>query len=83
MVMLTMALIAGGWIAFFLLSPWDPLTTVRHLASSPNCSAARAVGLARATRGEPGYWLSHDADDDGIACEDHDGHRTPYIFRRF
>ncbi|MGI6854368.1 excalibur calcium-binding domain-containing protein [Mesorhizobium sp. 1B3] len=47
-------------------SPWE---AVRHLASSPNCSAARLVGLAPAFRGQPGYWSSHDADKDGIACE--------------
>ena len=42
---------------------------VRHLAASPNCSAARLVGVAPARRGEPGYWSEHDADRDGIACE--------------
>lgn len=47
-------------------SVWDG---VRHLASAPNCSAARAVGLAPARRGQPGYWPSHDADNDGTACE--------------
>ena len=42
---------------------------VRHLMASPNCSAARLVGVAPAYRGEPGYWRSHDADHDGVACE--------------
>lgn len=41
----------------------------RHLLASPNCSAARLVGVAQARRGEPGYWASHDADNDGVACE--------------
>lgn len=50
-------------------SPWGPLVTVRHLAAGLNCAAARAVGLGPARRGEPGYWSSHDADRDGIACE--------------
>lgn len=41
----------------------------RHLLASPNCSAARLVGVAPARRGEPGYWDDHDADQDGVACE--------------
>lgn len=41
----------------------------RHLAAAPNCDAARMVGLAPARRGQPGYYPTHDADDDGIACE--------------
>lgn len=41
----------------------------RHLLASPNCSAARLVGVASARRGEPGYWDDHDADHDGVACE--------------
>ncbi|MFU0505841.1 excalibur calcium-binding domain-containing protein [Pseudaminobacter sp. NGMCC 1.201702] len=47
-------------------SVWD---AVGHLAAAPNCNAARAVGLAPARRGQPGYWLSHDRDRDGWACE--------------
>ena len=45
------------------------LITLRHVASYPNCDAARAVGLAPAYRGQPGYWLSHDRDQDGWSCE--------------
>ncbi|MFC3324365.1 excalibur calcium-binding domain-containing protein [Mesorhizobium cantuariense] len=45
------------------------LSVLRHLAAFPNCTAARAVGLASARRGEPGYWPTHDADHDGKACE--------------
>jgi hypothetical protein len=52
-----------------LLSAWPPLTTLRHVASFPNCDAARAVGLAPAYRGQPGYWQRHDRDDDGWSCE--------------
>jgi hypothetical protein len=55
--------------AVMILSPWPPLVLLKHIASSPNCNAARAVGLAPAYKGEPGYWPSHDADSDGIACE--------------
>jgi Excalibur calcium-binding domain len=51
------------------LSPWPPMLTLRHIASFPNCSAARAVGLAPARKGQPGYWTWHDEDEDGIACE--------------
>jgi hypothetical protein len=50
-------------------SPWPIMATVKHLASFPNCEAVRAMGLAPAYRGNPGYWLRHDADNDGIACE--------------
>jgi hypothetical protein len=47
-------------------SVWDG---VRHVLAAPNCSMARLVGLAPARRGQPGYWSSHDRDNDGIACE--------------
>jgi Excalibur calcium-binding domain len=50
-------------------SPWPARTTLRHIASAPNCGFARLVGLAPARRGEPGYWKRHDRDGDGIACE--------------
>lgn len=59
----------AGYRALALSSPWPSLVTLRHIGASPNCNAARAVGLATARRGEPGYWPSHDADKDGIACE--------------
>ena len=49
-------------------SPWPVMTTLRHIASAPNCGFARLVGLAPAKRGEPGYWKRHDRRD-GIACE--------------
>lgn len=50
-------------------SPWSVELTLRHLAAAPNCDAARAVGLAPAARGEPGYYPQHDRDQDGWACE--------------
>ena len=50
-------------------SPWPVTTTLRHIASAPNCDFARLVGLAPARRGEPGYWKHHDRDGDGVACE--------------
>jgi hypothetical protein len=51
------------------LSPWPLMLRLRHIASYPNCNAARAVGLAPAKKGEPGYWPHLDADADGISCE--------------
>jgi hypothetical protein len=50
-------------------SPWPVTTTLRHIASVPNCDFARLVGLAPARLGEPGYWKHHDRDGDGVACE--------------
>jgi len=47
----------------------SPLAALRHLAAFPNCTAAGLVGLAPARKGEPGYWPTHDADSDGVACE--------------
>ena len=35
------------------LSPWPPMITLRHIASFPNCDAARAVGLAPAYKDSP------------------------------
>ena len=61
-----LASLLGG---LFWASPWPPLPTVRHIAAVPNCAAARAVGLAPARRGQPGYWPQHDRDRDGWACE--------------
>jgi hypothetical protein len=59
---------AVTWI-LMSFSPWPPLTTLRHLAAFPHCNAARAVDLAPANRGEPGYWEHHDRDKDGKSCE--------------
>ena len=68
---LVLTAIGAGAVSFGLLnlSPWPPLLTLKHLAALPNCNAARAVGLAPANRGQPGYWPSHDRDGDGKACE--------------
>ncbi|WP_417495963.1 excalibur calcium-binding domain-containing protein [Maricaulis sp.] len=57
------------WFVIASLSPWPVPTTLRHLAASQNCDTARAVDLAPARRGEPGYWAENDRDHDGIACE--------------
>jgi hypothetical protein len=51
----------------------SPVDAIQHLASAPNCTMARLVGVAPARRGHPGYWSSHDADRDGVACEPWNG----------
>ena len=60
---------AGAYLAVASVSPWPVDVTLRHLAAAPNCAAARAVDLAPSLRGAPGYWPTHDRDDDGVACE--------------
>ena len=45
------------------------LRAMKHLTAFPNCGATRAVGLAPAVKGQPGYWRRHDRDRDGVACE--------------
>ena len=64
-----MALIAfAGFAVLVLTSPWPVGLTLRHLAAAPSCSLARAVGLAPARHGEPGYWTYQDPDLDGWSC---------------
>lgn len=67
----TSAVLCGAALygAITALSPWSPLETLKHFAAFRNCDAAWAVGLAPALKGRPGYWLTHDRDNDGIACE--------------
>ena len=65
-----LALAAGAlYLGLVLFSPWPPLVTLKHIAALPTCAAARAVGLAPASKGEPGYWSIHDPDGNGTACE--------------
>ncbi|WP_139043883.1 excalibur calcium-binding domain-containing protein [Allomesorhizobium alhagi] len=71
-------LVMFGVVAYLPLSKVrlnSPVDAIQHLASAPNCSMARLVGVAPARRGQPGYWPSHDADRDGIACEPWKGRR--------
>lgn len=63
------AIASWAALAYVLLTPWTFEVTARHLAAAVNCDTARAVGLAPARRGEPGYWPWLDRDKDGIACE--------------
>lgn len=62
---------AGGLIlaAMIASSPAPLPETLRHIAIIGNCDDLRAMGLAPARRGEPGYRSRLDADHDGIACE--------------
>jgi hypothetical protein len=63
-------IVAAAWAGYqFAVSPWPAMVTLRHIAAVPNCAAARAVGLAPARIGEPGYYEAHDADGDGWSCE--------------
>ena len=70
--------VGAVYLALEASSQWPALTTLKHLLAAPNCTAARAVGLAPAYRGNPGYWAKHDADNDGIACEPWPRSRSPY-----
>ena len=58
-----------GSSVYPLAEKWPIGTVLKHIAAAPNCDAARAVGLAPALRGQPGYYDRHDADNDGTACE--------------
>lgn len=67
---LLIVLVLAGIAAYRVSAgPWSVDLTLRHVAAAPNCDAARAVGLAPAARGEPGYYPRHDRDQDGWACE--------------
>ena len=64
-----LAVIGGLVLGWPSMSPWPFIPTLKHLASFPNCDAARALGLVPARKGEPGYWLRHDLDGDGLTCD--------------
>jgi hypothetical protein len=64
-----LGVVVGSSLAIVAASPWPVGITVRHLLAACNCDMARAMDLAPACRGAPGYWARNDADDDGIACE--------------
>jgi hypothetical protein len=68
-IVIAVVALAAASLAVQALSPWPLLVTVRHVLAGYNCDTARMVGLAPARRGMPGYWLSRDADGDGISCE--------------
>jgi Excalibur calcium-binding domain len=68
--MSVVAICSFSFFWYLAESPWPVGLTLKHLAASPSCTAARMVGLAPARKGQPGYWGHLDADRDGIACED-------------
>ena len=41
---------------------------IQHRIAYLNCGAARAVKLAAARIGQPGYWRHLDSNNDGISC---------------
>lgn len=61
-------LMLGALLGIFLASPWSR-DDLRIEAAGRNCASARAVGLAPARKGEPGYYWWNDRDNDGVACE--------------
>lgn len=61
-------------------STWPAEMKAKHMAARKSCEAARATGLAPATKGYPGYWPHLDADNDGVSCEWSFG--TPGIWLR-
>lgn len=69
LIAIVVILVAYPAVWLLVSSSWPITTTLRHIASAPNCDFARLVGLAPARRGEPGYWKRHDRDGDGVACE--------------
>lgn len=75
---IVVAICSFGFFWHLASSPWPVGATLKHLAASPSCTAARMVGLAPSRSGQPGYWSYLDADSDGIACEDF----TPAYRRR-
>ncbi|HMA56930.1 MAG TPA: excalibur calcium-binding domain-containing protein [Pseudolabrys sp.] len=66
---IVVAICSFGFFWYLANSPWPIGLTLKHLAASPSCTAARMVGLAPSRIGRPGYWKHLDADRDGIACE--------------
>jgi hypothetical protein len=69
LVVTLLAVIGGLVLGWASMSPWPLIPTLKHLASFPNSDTARALGLAPARKGEPGYWLRHDRDGDGLTCD--------------
>jgi hypothetical protein len=51
------------------IAPTMPSSTQDDDVYYPNCTAARAAGVAPILIGEPGYRPKLDRDGDGIACE--------------
>lgn len=56
-------------IIYFAASPFSISDTARHTVALGGCDSARAVDLAPAREGQPGYHAIHDADKNGVSCE--------------
>lgn len=52
-------------------APAPPIQSLRSSAGGAfaNCSAARAAGAVPVRRGDPGYGVHLDRDNDGVGCE--------------
>jgi hypothetical protein len=61
--------IAGLLWGLVIRIGWPLPVALKHVAAA-SCDAANYVGLAPATRGQPGYWAHNDADGDGVSCDD-------------
>lgn len=61
--------IGGPPVVTYMSSDWGWDLSIRHHAARTSCASARAVGLAPASEGQPGYWPHLDRNDDGWACE--------------
>jgi hypothetical protein len=64
-----------------VFSPWPVAATLQHLAAFPGCAAARAIGVAPARRGRPGYWGWQDPDGDGVTCDARVRPAEPGVYR--
>lgn len=71
-----MASAVAQWVAVVLMFVFeifgnnvDVHTNGNQSAYYQNCSDARAHGVSRIHRGEPGYRAALDRDGDGVACE--------------
>jgi hypothetical protein len=75
--LILIGLVALGWrmLSREPLSPpphpsvWPAEIRAKHRTARRSCDDARAVGLAPASKGYPGYWPHLDADNDGMSCE--------------
>jgi hypothetical protein len=65
------AVLATLFVLWLLALPsaWTIDQRLRHIASTPGCGWARAVGRAPPQRREPGDRANHHPHGDGIACE--------------
>ena len=61
--------IAGLAWGLTIYTGWPLPITLKHGAAFISRNAARHVGLAPASKGQPGYWAHNDADGDGVSCD--------------